>query len=105
MFFELLQAKPCRIIQKFRQKQILNPKDANICQQSEIRHVRTCQDLSRRTNTYCKPAAMLFIFSDFIKSSVLLNKFIFLYKIIGFTKRRYFSHKIIDFIKKIYYFL
>ena len=67
----------------------LDPKCAKLNQNSDFGHVRTCQDLSRRTSTYCKPAEMFLFFfrnctfpflltnlSSFIKSCVLLNKFI-----------------------------
>ena len=40
----------------------LDPKRAKLDQNSDFRHVRTCQDLSRRTSTYCKPAEMLLFF-------------------------------------------
>ena len=50
---------------------ILNPKHAKIDQQSEIGHVRTCQDLSRRTSTYCKPAE-IFLFFQILHLSILL---------------------------------
>ena len=46
----------------FFQNQILNPKHAKSDQPSEIGHVRTCQDLSRRTNTFCKPAVIRLFF-------------------------------------------
>ena len=62
-------------------------------QNSDFGHVRTCQDLSRRTSTYYKPTDIPFFcsrttpfhflltnLSFFIKSCVLLNKFIMLYK-------------------------
>ena len=45
VIFELLRQKWCRIIYKFRQNTILDPKHAKLDQKSEIGHVRTCQDL------------------------------------------------------------
>ena len=47
-------------------QQILNPKHAKFVQKSEIGHVRTCQDLSRRTSTYCKPADIFSIITPFL---------------------------------------
>ena len=73
----------------FIKNPILNPQHAKFDQQSEIGHVRTCQDLSKRTSTYCKPAEISLFFRSYTfpffitkfniflkKSSVLLNKFI-----------------------------
>ena len=60
---------------KYIKNLVVDPKHAKLDQKSEIGHVRTCQDLFYQVNLSC-----------FIKSSVLLNKFIIFYKIIGFTK-------------------
>ena len=83
LIVELLRQKWCRIIYKFRQKTIFGPETFEIWPKVVI---WSCPDLSRRTSTYCKPAEMLLFFSDFIKSLVLLSKFIIFCKIIGFTK-------------------
>ena len=45
----------------------LDLKRAKLDQNSDFRYVRTCQDLSRRISTYCKPAEILF-FSLFLKN-------------------------------------
>ena len=71
---------------------ILNLKHAKLDQKSEIRHVRSCQDLSRRTSTYFKPSEILLFFQIlhlsifyeqiyhfFIKSCVFISKFIIFY--------------------------
>ena len=86
MFFGLLEAKPCRAIMKLPQKLSFEPE---ACEIEPKVMIWSCPDLSRRTSTYCKPADMFF--SDLTKSSVLLNKFIIFYKIIGVTKRIYHS--------------
>ena len=94
----------------------LDPKRAKLDQKSEIGHVRTCQDLSKRTSTYCKPAEILLFFQVlhlsifirkfiiFIQSSVLLSKYISFYNFIGFTKEISHLYKIIDFTKRFYHF-
>ena len=67
----------------------------------------TCPDLPRpvQEDKYLlQTNGNAFIFSDFIKSLVLLSTFIIFYKIIGFTKRVYHFYKIIGFIQQIYYF-
>ena len=64
MIFELLQQKPCRIIYKFRQNNMLGPET---CEIKPTVGNRTCPDLPR---------------------PVLLGKFIIFHKIIGFTKSK-----------------
>ena len=44
----------------FVKKSVFNPQRAKFDQNSDFGHVRTCQDLSKRTSTYCKPADILF---------------------------------------------
>ena len=96
VFFELLQQKPCRIIQKVGRKVSFG---SEACEIGPKVAIWTCPDLSRRTSTYCKPAEILLFFqmlhlsfslanfSFFVKTFVLLREFIMVYKIIGFTKR------------------
>ena len=76
----------------FVKNQILNPKRAKLDQKSEIGHVRTCQDLSRRTSTYCKPAEILLFFQN-LHLSFFINKF------------NIFSIESCVFIKQLYQFL
>ena len=76
----------------FVKNSVLDPKTAKLNQKSWFGHVRTCQDLSKRTSTYCKPTEILLIcvitpfllfisnFIIFIKPYVLFNKSIFFYK-------------------------
>ena len=79
MIFEFLRQKWCRIIMSFRQNTISGPET---CQIGPKVWNRTCPDLPR-----------LVLLSKFIisciNSLVLLNKFIILYKIIGFTNQIY----------------
>ena len=51
----------------------LDPKRAKLDQNSDFRHVRTCQDLSRRTSTYCKPAEIL-LFFQILHLYIFINK-------------------------------
>ena len=67
----------------------LDPKRANLDQNSDFGHVRTCQDLFYQVNLlffYKIISFTKWIYHFFIKSLVLLNKFFILYKIIGFIK-------------------
>ena len=50
---------------------VLDPKWAKFNRKSWFGHVRTCQDLSRRTSTYCKPAEIL-LFFQILHLSILL---------------------------------
>ena len=67
---------------------VLDPKHAKLDQNSDFGHVRTCQDLSRRTSTYCKPAEILF-FSEITPFHFLITNLSCFLKIICFTKRIY----------------
>ena len=114
VFFELLQQKWCRIIMSFRQNTISGPET---CQIGPKFWLQSCPDLPRpvQEDKYLlQTNGNAFIFSDFIKSLVLLHKFIIfikssvlpkefliLYNIIGFTKRIYILYKIISFNKRI----
>ena len=111
VLFELLHAKPGRIIWKLNQKPSFGPEMCEIgpkvgnrtcpggrravggrSKTYKIRPKvgnRTCPDLPRpvlEDKYLLQTSGNTFIFSDFMKSSVLLNKFITFYKIIGFTK-------------------
>ena len=65
-----------------KKKYFLDPKRAKLDQKSEIRHVRTCQDLFYYINLsfFIKSSVLLNKFIIFIKSSVLLNTFIIFIK-------------------------
>ena len=52
-------------------------------------HVRTCQDLSRRTSSYCKPAEILFSPRNYT-FPFFISKFIIFYRIICFTTQTYY---------------
>ena len=99
LIFELLQQKWCRIIMSFRQNTISGPET---CQIGPKLWLPSCPDLPRpvQEDKYLlQTSGNAFIFSDFIKSSVLLNKFIIFHKIICFTKQIWHFYKIICFIK------
>ena len=83
---------------------ILNPKHTKLDQKSWFGHVRTCQDLSRRTSTYCKPAEILQSFQK-LHLSFFLTKFIMFYKIMCFTKQIYHVCKNLCFTKQTYHLL
>ena len=102
LFFSFSRQSHAESSRSFVKNSAFDPKRAKLNQKSEIGHVRTCQDLSRRTSTYCKPAEILLFFQKlhlfhfllinlylFMKSCVLLSKFMFFYKIICFTKQIY----------------
>ena len=79
--------KWCRIIRSFRQNTISGPET---CQIGPKLWLPSCPDLPRpvQEDKYLlQTSGNTFIFSDFIKSSVLLNKFIIFYKIISFIKQ------------------
>ena len=66
---------------------ILKLKHAKFKQKSEIGHVRTCQDLSRRTSTYCKSAEISFQklhLAIFINSFIILENHVFLLTSLSF---------------------
>ena len=65
---------------------VLDPKHAKLNQNSDFGHVRTCQDLSRRTSTYFKPADIL-LFLSFYNFPFLVTNFMIFYKFICCTKQ------------------
>ena len=103
MIFELLQQKWCRIIMSFRQNTISGPET---CQIGPKLWLPSCPDLPRpvQEDKYLlQTSGNAFIFSDFTKSCVLLNKFIIFCKITCFTKQTYyFCYKITCFTTQIY---
>ena len=58
-FFSFSNKNDAESSRNFVKIPFLNPKRPKLDQKWEIGHVRTCQDLSRRTSTYCKPAEIL----------------------------------------------
>ena len=114
-FLSFSNKKHAESFRNFVKNLVLDPKRPKLDQKSEIGHVRTCQDLPRRTSTYCKPAEILL---SFTKSSVLLSKFIIFGNIICFIKEIYdffikspalwskcsIFYKLIGFTEQIYHF-
>ena len=90
---------------QFVKNSVLDPQHTNFDQKSEIGHVRTCQDLSRRTSTYCKPAD-IFLFFRFYTFPFFISKFIMFFEHHRFYQANLtFFYKIICFTKRIYHFL
>ena len=65
MIFEFSNKNDAESSINFVKIPFLNPKRAKLDQNSHFSHVRTCQDLSRRTSTYCKPAEIFLFFEIF----------------------------------------
>ena len=94
---------------KFFEKTILNSKHAKLDQKSEIRHVRSCQDLSRRTSTYFKPSEILLFFQILQVLTSNHRKYFYFFQIlhlsIFYEQIYHLFYKIICFYKQIHYFL
>jgi len=83
-------------------KQVLEPKRMKFDQNSDFGRVRTCQDLSRRTSIYCKPAE---IFFQELHLSSFISKFIIFWKIVSFIKYIYHCIKSYALLGKLILFI
>ena len=81
LFFSFSTQSHAESSRNFVYNQVLDPKCAKLDQNSDFGHVRTCQDLSRRTNTYCKPAEIL-LFCRFYTFPFSLTNLLVSYEII-----------------------
>ena len=116
MFFSFSKQNHAESSRNCINKKNLKPKHAKLHQKSWFGHVRTCQDLSRRTSIYCKPAGIfsfiqilhlsIFYYQvyHFIKSCVLSSKSIISIKPCVSIKQIYHFCKVICFTEEIYHF-